>query len=239
MNLEFPISIGLIGAPGSGKQPLAEEFTRISADYFAEQKSEFVTIPNAGRTIEETFDHAMGNFGSFTDSLWACFTRFDAEVRASQKGLSYLSCGTAVEHIAHAGVTLENLLTGVATPDVEARVRAGQITMSQLTLLWNEQFRAYTFGFYVPNAGSQLIVPGGDDTERNFNARVDQGIRSILSNFGIRIQVLGQPTIEEKAEEMLSTIKRIMESGPELPDELVEIEVVEEVPPAEPVTLSE
>lgn len=235
MKPEFPISIGLVGAPGSGKRVLADEFARISADWFAEKGSELDIVSNAGRVIEETFDHAMGNFASFSDNIWACFNRYERELQALRSGKSYISCGTAAEHLAHAGTGLENLFTGLATPDVQVRVQVGQLTMSQLTLLMNEQFRAYTFGFFLPLAGSALVLPGKDDGEANYNRRVDQGVRAIFSNFGIRIQVLDQPTIEEKAQEMFDTIKNIVENGVEVPAETES----EGVPPVAVDTLAE
>lgn len=218
MKIEFPVSIGLIGAPGSGKAQLGQTFYEIADEYFAKNDSELWIIENAGRTIEQDFDYAMGVFGTPADDVRACFRRYEAEQMAQAKGVSYLSLGTIVDHIAHTGINLETIITGLQTPDQEAKVQRGQITMTMLTFLIQQHMR-YTFGFYLPHPGTSIVLPGEPDTENEYNQRIDRAIGMIFSNFGMRIQALDQPTMEEKAEEMFSTIRRIMENGPELPPE--------------------
>lgn len=237
MKIDFPISIGLIGAPGSGKENLADAFLGISADWFAENKAEFEVIPNGGRLVEEK-GQAMGVFGDGTDDLRANFLRFEAEQAAWAKGVSTLSLGTAVENIAHCGVNLENIMTGVTLPNQQERIQKQQILMTTLTFLFLERFR-YLFGFYLPHPGTALIVPGQDDAENAYNQRVDGAIRTIFGQFGMRLQVLDQPTIEEKAQEMFDTVKTIVENGPpELEAEESEVEEID-VPPVLEATLAE
>lgn len=213
MQVDFPVSIGLVGGPGSGKQALGEAFYELSKDFFEKGDSELWILPNAGQTIQDDFDHALGAVGDYSDDLRVYYRRQEAEDMARAKGVSYLTLGTAVECIAHCGMNLETIMTGLATPDQEAEVQKRQIMMTVLTMLFRDHFR-YTFGFYLPYAGSTLVVPG-EDLEEAYNKRVDNGIRFVLANFGLRIQVLDQPTIEEKAEEMFSTVRRIIENGPD------------------------
>lgn len=242
MKIDFPVSIGLIGAPSSGKEDLADAFVGISADWFAENKAEFQVIPNSGRLIEEK-GQAMGVFGDGTDDLRAFFLRFEAEQKAWADGISTLSLGTAVENIAHCGVNLENIMTGVTLPNQQERMQKQQVIMTALTFLFLERFR-YLFGFYVPTPTTAIILPDGEDADATYSRRVDSAIRTIFNNFGMRLQVLDQPTVEEKAQEMFDTVKNIVENGPpELPIEETEqpgeSDVDVDVPPVAEITLAE
>lgn len=230
--VQFPIQIGIVGAPGSGKAAVAEEFARIAGDWFVEQDSELQVVPNAGGYLEREVDQAMGVFGSHADDVRANFIRYEQEEKLRRYGASFVSVGTVIDNLAHAGVNLENILTGLQTPDMQKKMQQGQIAMSMLTFLFFEGFR-YTFGFYVPHPGATVVLPGATD-DGNYNKRVDGALRTIFGNFGLRIQMLDQPTIEEKAQEMFDTIKNIVENGPEplvevaLADDEIEGEVEEE-----------
>ena len=215
--IPFPISIGLVGAPGSGKAQLGQMFWDIAHDYFGEHDSDLWIVENAGRTIEQDFDYPMGVFGSYVDDLRAYHRRQESENLALVKGVSYITLGTPVDHIAHCGINLETITTGLQTPDQEAKSQRWQITMTMLTFLLQSHFR-YTFGFYLPHPGMSLILPGEPDTENEYNQRVDKAIQMIFANFGMRIQVLNEGTLEDKAQLMFDTIKKIMENGPELPE---------------------
>lgn len=236
--LKFPISICLVGAPGSGKQALAEEFEKISADYFAGQDSPFTVIHNSGNFLQDDADTPMGAFGGWAESLRAYYLQFEAEQEARLNGVSFLSLGTPVTNLSHAAVTLESILQGLQTPDAMRRAQQTSAAMALLSYLFMERFW-YTFAFYVPGASS-VVLPGADDTERQYNQRVDMALRTAFVNFGARIQPLDQPTVEEKAEVMFETIKRIVENGPETPAaEEPEESEGEIVPPEVESTLAE
>lgn len=222
----FPISIGLVGAPGSGKQAIGEKFAELSYGWWPEGH-DFRLIGNAGNVIEDEYDRAMGVFGSWDDDLRAYHLRYEAEQRAIKDGASFLSLGTAVENIAHCGINLENIMVGLSTPEMQALVQRQQVTMTALTFLFLQGFR-YTFGFYVPHSGKTIILPGQDDSENSYNQRIDGAIRTVFGNFGVRIQVLDEPTIDEKAQVMFETVRNIVENG------VPEPEVAEEAPHEEP-----
>lgn len=233
--IPFPISIALVGAPGADKTPLAEKFAEISADWFAEQGSELVVLKNPGTILEEEYDTAMGVFGSYAEDIRAYHLKYEAEQAAVREGKSFISVSTALENLAHAGVNLEHIMTGLQTQDTQRRLAQGQVVMSLLTFLFMERFR-FSFGFYIPVAGSALVLPGADSDD-NFSSRVDMALRQIFANFGMRIQVLDQPSVEEKAEEMFNTVKRIVENGPEVPEaeaEEVELAFVADAGDGEP-----
>lgn len=215
--IPFPISIGVVGAPDSGKQALGEAFLELADPWFLENDSELFLIENAGKTIGEDFDRPTGMIGTFSDDVRCHFRRHEAEELARAKGVSYLSLGTLVENIAHSGTNIQTIVNGFQTPDQEPEVQRRHVAMTMLTLCFRESFR-YTFGFYLPPR-EVIILPDTDEVEANYNKRIDSGIREVLANFRIPIQVLDQPSVEEKAEEMYQTIVRIMENGPELPPE--------------------
>lgn len=243
--IPFPISIALVGAPGSGKAAVAKEFHRISADWFAEShkvcecesdskqgcsrcSNPLRIIENAGNTFQQD-DIAMGVFGGWAEDIRAYYYQFEQEQSVLRDGLSFLTLGTSLENLAHSGVTLENILTGVQTPDAARRAQQHQVTMTLLTFLFMERFR-YTFGFYVPHRGPGVILPGGDDTEKQYQQRIDNALKTIFVNFGFRIQPL-EGTVEEQAVTMFETVKRIVENGPEVPEEASEaVEEEESVP---------
>ena len=215
--IPFPIAIGLVGAPGSGKAQLGQMFFEIANEYFTENDSDLWVIENAGRIIEQDFDYAMGVYGSYVDDMRAYHIRQEMEHAALAKGVSYITLGTPVDHIAHTGINLETLMTGLQTPDLEAKVQRWQVTMTMMTFLMQSHFR-YTFGFYLPHPGTSVILPGEADTESEYNQRIDKAIQMVMANFGMRIQVLNEGTLEDKAQTMFDTVKRIMENGPELPE---------------------
>lgn len=65
----FPISIGIIGAPSSGKSNLIWEYMNISKSWWNEQNQSLVFVENTGSSIEEKYDQAMGINGNYRDSL--------------------------------------------------------------------------------------------------------------------------------------------------------------------------
>jgi hypothetical protein len=249
--IPFPISIALVGAPGSGKAKVAAEFKRISADWYAETSicgcdteskqgcskcdNPLQVIENAGNTIQDK-GVAMGVFGGYAEDLRAYYLQNEQEQDTLADGRSFITLGTSLENLAHSGVTLENILTGVQTPDAARRAQQHQVTMTMLTFLFMERFR-YTFGFYIPFAGSGLILPGSDDSERQYNQRIDNALRTIFVNFGFRVQTV-EGTPEEQATEIFETVKRIVENGPEVPAEAPEESTTEDVPPVEEPTLT-
>ena len=95
--------------------------------------------------------------------------------------------------------------------------------MTQLTYLFLSTFR-YSFAFYIPKTAG-LILPGANDDEANYNNRLDDALQMIFQNFGIRLQRLDQPTVEERAAFMHQTITDIAENGVQ---EITEIAQVEE-----------
>lgn len=221
--MTFPISLALIGAPGSGKQKLIEAFQEVAADYLAENDQELHVIPNAGTVIEETYDQAMGAFGGYVEDQWANYIRHEAEIAAKAKGVSYITSGTVIENIAHCGVNMEAILGGITTPQTELRIQQNQVAMAALSMYFAERFR-YTFGFYLPYK-QKVIIAGQDEFEAHYQQRVDHGIQTVMQNFGLRIQVLDEPSYEEKAAAILATVQEIIENGARVPTDDSQSEV--------------
>lgn len=234
MFLNFPLSIGLCGAPGSGKQKLVDEFLTVATPWFEENGSTLTVVPSPGTVIEQEYDQAMGAFGSYVEDLWAFFHRYETEQGLRKDQKSFISSSTVFDTIAHCGVNMEAILAGITTPDTEVRQMKQKIAMTALTFLQQDRF-AYNFGFYLPYKQTVILPGQEDDFESRYNQRVDQGLQMVFANFGLRIQVLDQPTFEEKAQVMFETVKKIAEDGPpkppEDPNEAAEIpEVAEDDP---------
>lgn len=210
--IEFPVQIGLVGAPGSGKQRLVDEFIKIAGSWFEENDSPLFVVRNPGEVIEQEHDQAMGAFGSYVEDFWAFFNRYERESQLRLEGKSFISLGTALDNIAHCGVNMESIVAGVQTPQTEQRFQKQQVAMTTLTFLFLDRFK-YLFGFYLPYKAS-VVLPGDDEFDANYNARIDKALQMVFANFGLRIQTLDQPTFEEKAQAMFDTIKDIVENGP-------------------------
>lgn len=240
--IEFPLSIVLVGAPGSGKLALAEAFEEKSADWFASHEQDITVIPNAGRTIEEKYDIALGMFGSCFEDLRAHFLRFEEEQTLLGNGTSFVTCGSIVENLAHCGANLETIITGLATPETQKRAQVQQIGMTMLTLSVPAVFRP-TFAFYIPlPEPSGLVLPGAaqdSEVEKQYAQKIDNHIRMIFQNFGFGIQALDQPTLEEKVDVMYETVKEITENGVPEREVLGDTEIPEDVPPVIEGTLAE
>lgn len=132
---------------------------------------------------------------------------------------SAITSGTVVDNLAHLGITMENLTlggdSGLVTPQTNQLLQQCQNALVTLTYLYLENFQ-HTFAFYLPLA-EKIIIPGQDESEIRYNKRINDAILSIFQNFQMRIQVLDQPTIEEKAQEIHNVISRIVAEGVELP----------------------
>jgi len=220
---KFPMSVALIGAPGVGKEDIAKKFIEIASPWLSEQGEEIVYIENPGNVISERFDVAMGQFGDYRESLWAFFNRLEQERLAEINGKSYIVSGTILESLAHAGIKYEITMlgadSGIITPETQFDLQKLQIAMTLLTYLFVDNFR-YKFAFYVPRSES-IIIPGQEESlEDRFSRRIDTALGEIFRNFQLRLQVLDQPTNQDRAQAMFDTIKKIYEEGIEVPREV-------------------
>lgn len=220
---ELPMSVAFIGAPGVGKASVAGQFIDLVEPWLKAQDGEIVYIPNAGSTIEEEYDIAMGQVGGYRENLWTFFHRLEKERQAQVAGKSYVTSGTVLEALAHSGVGYEITMlgadSGIVTSETQAELQKIQVTMTMLTFLFVDNFR-YKFVFYIPRT-ENVIIPGQDETpEQRLSRRVDAALQEIFRNFQLRVQVLDQPTNEERAKVAFETIKTIYEEGIEVPKDL-------------------
>jgi hypothetical protein len=220
LQIEFPIEIGVVGAPGSGKSQLIKAFLDLSAEWFADQGCcggvKLESVPNIGTTIENNYDQAMGSYGGYRDNLWGIFERFAIEKTYRNEGKSFISNGTVIDSLAHTGVTLETVMmgaqtNGLITPQTQVEVQKVQIATEVTKALFFDILQ-YKFVFYLP-LPPKIEIPGQTVEDNRHGEKVDQAIQSIFAGLGMRIQALDQPTMEEKAQEMLSTIQKIMDEG--------------------------
>jgi len=242
----LPISIALVGAPGSGKQDVATRYADLSAEWYAEHESEPLSlIYNPGNDIAQELDQAVGIFGGWKEDLRVFFRRYEQEQALMKEEMSFLTMGTALENLAHTGVNLENIMRGIQTEQQQQELQIQQVTMTQLTYLFLSTFR-YSFAFRLPRPSSSVVLPDNvTDTEDNYNRRIDDALTMVLGNFGIRMQHLtGTP--EEQAAEMHEVISNYVANGLHVvEDDAEDLAVADEsqrraiLPSDESVTLSE
>jgi len=220
----FPISIAAIGAPGSGKQAFGEAFADLTEGWFEENGSELRVLGNPGRRIEG-LGQAVGFFGDYREHLMAFFFSLEEEMVARSDGVSYIVNGTVLGNLAHAGVNYETVMlglqsSGLVTPETQVRMQQLQATMTTLTFLM-ENFAA-KFAFLLPLA-PLIEVPGQEPTvEQRHGQRVNAAMGQVLQGFGFNLQVLDQPTAEDRAQAAFDTIRKIMDEGVDVPRELAE-----------------
>jgi hypothetical protein len=167
--IQWPISIALVGAPGSGKQAVMDAFcAQIGPDPFWKDQN-IVALANAGKVLEENYDTPMGVFGDYKENLFAHFLRAEMEMRAFGQGYSVITAGTVIENMAHGGVKIEDIRNGLTTPDQEMRLMKEMHATTVMSFLFQDTFR-YTFGFYLPLPETSLILPGAENADRSGDA---------------------------------------------------------------------
>ncbi len=238
IKIDFPLDIGIVGAPGSGKEELIREFAKISKKWFASNNQPpLVKIPNVGLTIVKNYDQAMGPYAGFRDNLWGLFERFSKERKVRALNQSFISNGTMIDSLAHQAVSLQKIVTkiqeiqeqpgadGMLSPQIQFEMQREKIALDAMTLLFLENLQL-KFAFYLP-LREKIIVPGQDpDPETEYAKLVDLGIQGIMQNYNQYPPVLDQPTVAEKARYMLDNMVQILRDG---------IKISREEPP-EPVT---
>jgi hypothetical protein len=219
VTVDFPLSIGVVGAPGSGKAEFAEEFARQwDADEFF-SPNVLRVLPNGGTRAEE-LDLAMGLFGDYREHMLALFLSLEDELAARRDGVSFLANGTIFGNLAHAGANYESVMlglqsAGLVTPETEIKMQQLQATLTAMSFMTGGL--RLMFAFYLP-LRPQIEVPGEDTTPEERHARrVEQALAQVLNGFGYNLQVLDQPTTEERAATALATVRRIMEQGAQVP----------------------
>lgn len=234
MNDLLPISIALVGAPDSGKQAVQEAYSELTKDWYVEQgKGILKVISNPGNDIVRDLDTAVGMFGGWKEDFRVFFRRYEQEQRLQKDNESYVTLGTALENLAHTGVNMENIMQGIQTDEQQQQLQVQQVTMTQLTYLFLTTFR-YSFAFRLPRP-SGIVLPDSNNTESNYNRRIDDALTMVLGNFGIRMQeVRGTP--DEQAATIHQVISDYVLKGP-VETEAIEVDV--QVPSDEPATLSE
>jgi len=220
---EFPVSVAVVGAPGSGKRAFVEAFAAAWSEdeFFAEHALR--VLPNPGDRIEE-LGQAVGFFGDYREHLLAWAISQEREMEARKDDVSYIVNGTALGNIAHAGANYETVMlglqsSGLVTPDTQVRMQQLQSVLSSLTFLLEHM--GAKFAFYLPLAPA-IEIPGQDeDVARRHAQRVDNALQQVLAGFNMNLQRL-DGTAEERAALAVSTIKQIMTEGVQVPQSVVE-----------------
>jgi hypothetical protein len=220
---EFPVSVAVVGAPGSGKAPFVEGFAAAWAEDEFLGREALQQIGNPGLEVEALGD-AVGMFGGYREHLLAWGISQAREAEARRDGASYIVNGTALGNIAHAGANFEMVMlglqqSGLVTPDTQVRMQQLQATLSTLTFLLEHM--GVKFAFYLPLAPA-IEVPGEEaDAAKRHAARVDNALRQVLDGFGMNFQRL-DGTTEERVAVAVATVKQIMTEGVLVPRSVLE-----------------
>jgi hypothetical protein len=222
----FPLAVAVIGAPGSGKAALVEEFAAQSGGLFdGSDDAHRLDVVGGGAAGVERLGLAVGFFGGYREHLMAFFLQLEDELKSRAAGRSVVTSGTVFGNLAHAGAEFEQVVrgtqaAGLVTPEAQVRLQQVQAAVTALTLL-AENFR-YQFVFRLPLPPA-IEVPGQDPSpERRMAERVDAAIDRILGGFGISAQVLDEPTAQERAAEAVATVERIVAEGIQVPRQVAE-----------------
>lgn len=183
--------IGLIGAPGSGKQKLTKELAR---------QADNILVTTPGGRLLERLDNAMGAFASHRDDLWAFYEQLEQEHINREFDGIVVHSGTLLVPIAHAMTNLETLRIGLQTDLVQADILRRQQILTTLTMLFLENFPTnYNFVYYLPLPESNVV---------GYEQRIDRSIQMLLGQFGYdRIPILKSKTPKAQAREILADVK--------------------------------
>jgi hypothetical protein len=232
----FPLSIAVVGAPGSGKADFVEAFTSLAAPWFAENGSHLRTFPNPGTTYEGLTGQAVGFFGGFREDLTIGGMTILAELKARNDGVSFVTNGTLLSSMAHAGANFEAAIlnlrsSGLVTPETQLRMQQAQAAMAALSLLMSNLMNQFIF--QLPLAPI-IEIPGQEATvEQRHAQRVNNALDQVLAGFNMDLQKLESVGAEERAAEAFIVIKNAFYAGVEVRADVAEI-IASEVEPVEP-----
>jgi hypothetical protein len=221
---KFPLRMAVIGAPFSGKTAFQEAFVEIAGPYFDEHDSELRVFQNGGTEVE-ALGQAVGFFGGYREHLMAFFASLGNEMAALRDGASFLSNGTIFGNMAHAAANHEQIMlgldqSGLVTPQSAQRMQQIQGTMMLLNSLMDSFRTQFVFRLTLPPA---IEVPGQDiPVERRHAQRVDFVLDQILSGLGFNVTPLESISAEDRANEALATVKRLVEEGTQVPKRIID-----------------
>lgn len=199
MSEYLPLEIGLIGAPGSGKTALIEQFFKTSAEWFSERDLVMHAVDDA-QTFTTVTDYPLGaNSDHFVSSYYHFFRRAAVdEIKKVQD--SVIVAGTIFDTLAHLNVRMMNLQKMVLTPQLEAVIQKEGAAAQYLGIVEIQDNRYQpSFLFYCP-LPPQIIVAGQNNS---FNQEVDAMLQHMFVQLGITVPTLNDPSLEQKAEHML------------------------------------
>ncbi len=206
-----PVSVVLLGAPGSKKSAVATEFERLVTEDRARNGTldRFTIIDDIPKSIEEDYGMAVGIHGAYLVNWLIAMRRFDAETALAQEGRSYISVGSLVETIAHGARNIE-LMSVIQTDEMQDRLVREMHATTALTFMFIDTFK-YSYGFYIPL--SQVVLPSGssngnDADQDTYNRAIDANIVKAFEKFGFTLPTL-TGSVEVMAESMLEQIKAL------------------------------
>lgn len=208
--LDKPIALGLVGAPGSGKTKVAEAFAALVEEHNL-LDTPLTILENPTKEMED-YGLALGLEATYDVNWLLTAKQMEQEIalRTSKDGpQSFVTLGTLIERLAHAGLRVEQLGTGLETPQTKDLLMREMHATTLISLLMVDTFH-YSAVFYLP-LPDQIEIPG--QTQDNTNKRIDHAIRLAMERF--RIPVVGlNGDAQTQAQTMFDIIKQSAEQQP-------------------------
>ena len=158
------MKLAVLGAPGSGKTPFADDLTQLLED----PDNPFYMIDDYVRDLQVTGGLEYGLFGSHVDDMQVVFKRREYELVVDAEHSS-ITCGTVLDSTAHCFARAEDAARNRREVGIQAeRLRTIAGTFG---LLYTETWD-YDYAFYLPYTG--------DDP---YSRLLDQSLREILRTY--------------------------------------------------------
>jgi hypothetical protein len=171
------ISIGISGAPNTGKQDLADEleFGHVVADYVAD--------------FEERTGLAIGTSASYYTQMAIWIERFQAYYPWDRDEKDYVLVGTDLDGLAYSTILLESVSRQIQTPQTQ-EFTARYMAMAHMSVMMFTDQPRQTLNYILPKPGDP----------------VDQKIRQLNMDLHLNYPVL-TGTREENVERIMKDIK--------------------------------
>lgn len=199
-----PISIALLGAPGSNKSEVAFSFMELVENDRSSNGTMplFRAIDDIPRELEEDGDLAVGIHGAYLVNMLIAVRRFDTERFFRRTEQSFITVGTVVETMAHGAHNIE-LMSMVQGEEMQKRITREMHATTTLTFMFLDTFK-YSYGFYIPL--SQVVLPTENAQSTSYEQSIDKNIELVFKNFGFELPTL-TGTVDEMAQTMFELIK--------------------------------
>lgn len=197
-----PLAFHLVGAPGSGKSAIAAGFRERSQDVLKELNIAPLTLVDTAPEVMKEYGLPLGLDGTYFTTMSIFHYRADEVLTLLTERRSAISCGTAIDNLAHINVR-GNILSLIQSAENEQMLVREVAAAQMIGTYFTDRVVPWHFIWYVP-LGPQVVVPG--KPESTFNGDIDAMIRHLNVRLGVNLPVL-DGTVDEKVDQMIESVK--------------------------------